>query len=225
LATPKVIVGWSGGKDSALALYEVTKSGMEVLELLTTVIQESDRVSVHGVRRVLLEQQAEALGLPLDEMHISKGASNREYEQELLALLRSYRNRKVLAVVFGDIFLEDVQRYREEMLAKIGMHCIYPLWGRNTRELAEKFIVLGFKAVITVVDSTVLGKELVGREFDRQFLADLPTGVDPCGENGEFHTFVYNGPIFSKPVEFTKGEVTLVDNRFWHCDLIAINKK
>lgn len=224
LANPKVIVGWSGGKDSALALYETLKSGMEVLELLTTVIQDSDRVSVHDVRRVLLEQQAEALGLPLEKMHITKGASNREYEQELLALLRSYRNRKVLAVIFGDIFLEDVRRYREEMLARIGMHGIYPLWGRNTRELAEKFIVLGFKAVITVVDSHVLGKEFAGREFDRQFLADLPAGVDPCGENGEFHTFVYNGPIFNKPVEFAKGEVTLVDNRFWHCDLIPINK-
>ncbi len=223
MATPKVIVGWSGGKDSALALYEVLKSGMEVLELLTTVIQDSDRVSVHDVRRILLEQQVEALGLPLEKMQISKGASNREYEQELLALLRSYRDRKVLAVVFGDIFLEDVKRYREEMLAKIGMHGIYPLWGRNTYELAERFIDLGFKAVITVVDSNVIGKEFAGREFDKQFLADLPAGVDPCGENGEFHSFVYNGPIFSKPVSFTKGEVTLVDNRFFHCDLMPTN--
>ncbi len=196
---------------------------MEVLELLTTVIQDSDRVSVHDVRRILLEQQVEALGLPLEKMQISKGASNREYEQELLALLRSYRDRKVLAVVFGDIFLEDVKRYREEMLAKIGMHGIYPLWGRNTYELAERFIDLGFKAVITVVDSNVIGKEFAGREFDKQFLADLPAGVDPCGENGEFHSFVYNGPIFSKPVSFTKGEVTLVDNRFFHCDLMPTN--
>ncbi len=212
-------MAWSGGKDSALALYEALKSGMEVLELLTTVLEEEDRISVHGVRSTLLEQQADSIGLPLEKMLIPKGASNREYEQELLALLRSHRNNRVLSVVFGDIFLEDVKRYRDEMLAKIGMHGIYPLWGRSTLELAEKFIALGFKTAVTVVDSKVLGRDFAGREYDQQFLADLPTGVDPCGENGEFHTFVYNGPIFSKPVKFTKGEVTFVDNRFWRCDL------
>jgi uncharacterized protein (TIGR00290 family) len=216
----KVIVGWSGGKDSALALFEVMKSGMEVMELLTTILKEEDRISVHGVRRILLEQQAEALGLPLEKMLISKDASNIEYEQELLALLRNHGNNRVLSVVFGDIFLEDVKRYRDEMLAKIDMHGVYPLWGRNTRELAEKFIDLGFKAVVTVVDSNVLGKEFAGREFDKKFLPDLPTSVDPCGEKGEFHTFVYNGPIFSKPVKFSKGEVTFVNNRFWHCDIL-----
>jgi uncharacterized protein (TIGR00290 family) len=216
----KVLVSWSSGKDSALALYEVVKSGMDVLELLTTVTQDYDRISIHGVRRVLLEQQAESLGIPLEEMLIPKGASDREYEQELLTLLRSHRNRRVISVVFGDIFLEDVRRYREEALAKIGMHGIYPLWGRDTRQLAGTFIDLGFKAVITVVDSNVLGKEFAGREFDRQFLADLPASVDPCGENGEFHSFVYDGPIFSKAIPFTKGEGVLRENRFYHCDLL-----
>jgi uncharacterized protein (TIGR00290 family) len=220
LATSKVIVGWSGGKDSALALYEVLKSGMEVLGLLTTIIEGSDRVSAHGVRRVLLEQQVDALGLPLEKMLIPQGASNKEYERELLTLLRSHRYRGLVAVVFGDIFLQDVRRYREETLAKIGMHGIYPLWGRDTRKLAESFIDLGFKATITVVDSNSLGKEFAGREFDKQFLADLPAGVDPCGENGEFHSFVHNGPLFAKPVAFAKGDITLKDGRFWHCDLL-----
>jgi uncharacterized protein (TIGR00290 family) len=221
MVTPKVIVGWSGGKDSALALYEILKSGgYEVVELLTTVEQGFDRISIHGVRRVLLEQQAEALSLPLEKMLIPKGASDFEYKKELLTLLRSHRNKGVISMVFGDIFLEDVKRYRDEMLAKIGMQGIYPLWKRDTHELARAFIDLGFKAVITVVDSNVLGKEFAGREFDRQFLTDLPASVDPCGENGEFHSFVYDGPIFSKAIPFTKGEWVLRENRFYHCDLL-----
>lgn len=216
-----MIVGWSGGKDSALALYDIQKSGgYEVAALLTTVTQDFDRVSIHGVRRVLVEQQAEALGLPLERMVIPKGASNKDYERELLTLLRSHRNRGVISVVFGDIFLEDIKKYRDELLAKIGMHGIYPLWRRDTRELAELFISLGFKAVVTVVDGHVLDKEFSGREYDEKFLADLPKGVDSCGENGEFHTFVYNGPIFKKSVTFTKGAVALRENRFWYCDLI-----
>jgi uncharacterized protein (TIGR00290 family) len=222
LATPKVIVGWSGGKDSALALNEVLKSGREVLELLTTVIQDSDRVSVHGVRRVLLEQQAEALDLPLEKMMLPKGAADNDYEKELLTILRSHRNRGVLSVVFGDIFLSDVKQYREKLLSKIGVHGIYPLWGRDTTELAGKFIELGFKAVITVTDGNVLGKEFSGREYDRKFLSDLPAGVDPCGENGEFHSFVYDGPMFKKPVKFTKGEIVLRESRFWYSDLVPV---
>jgi uncharacterized protein (TIGR00290 family) len=219
--TKKIVVGWSGGKDSALALYEVQKAGgYDAVELLTTVTEDYDRISIHDVRRVLLEQQAEALGLPLEKMLIPKGASNKEYEEELLTLLRSYRNRGFVSVVFGDIFLADVKKYRDDLLAKIGMRGIYPLWKRSTKELAERFVSLGFKAVITVVDSNALGKEFAGREYDRQFLADLPVGVDPCGENGEFHSFVYDGPLFSKAVAFTKGAVAFRESRFWHCDLI-----
>jgi len=218
----KAIIGWSGGKDSALALFEVLKSGIEVLELLTTVTQEYDRVSIHGVRTVLLEQQAEALDLPLEKMMLPKGAADKDYEKELLTILRSHRNRGVLSVIFGDIFLQDVKQYRERLLSKIGMHGIYPLWGRDTTELAARFIDLGFKAIITVTDGNVLGKEFSGREYDRKFLADLPAGVDPCGENGEFHSFVYNGPIFAKPVKFTKGEVVFKENRFWYSDLVPV---
>jgi uncharacterized protein (TIGR00290 family) len=217
----KLIIGWSSGKDSALALYKTLKTGKyEVLELLTTVTRDYDRINIHGVRRVLLEQQADALGLPLEKMIIPKGSSDAVYEREMLQVLKRHLDNGVFSVVFGDIFLEDVKKYRDQMLAKIGMKGIYPLWKTNSLELAREFIDLGFKAVITCVDSQSLGKEFSGREFDRQFLADLPANVDPCGENGEFHSFVYDGPIFSEKVQFTKGEIVLRENRFYYCDLV-----
>jgi len=217
----KVIVAWSGGKDSALALYEILKSdSYEVLELLTTVTKDYDRISIHGVRRVLLEQQAKALRIPLEEMFITKGASDAEYEGELLKTLKRHRDNGVLSVVFGDIFLEDVRKYREQILAKAGMNGIFPLWKKGTKELALKFINRGFKAIITSVDSNVLGKDFAGREYDEKFLSDLPANVDSCGENGEFHSFVYDGPIFCERIGFKKGEVVLRDNRFYYCDLL-----
>jgi uncharacterized protein (TIGR00290 family) len=217
----KVIVAWSGGKDSALALYEVLNSGSyEILELLTTVTKDYDRISIHGVRRVLLEQQAKALHVPLEEMFITKGASDAEYESELLKTLKRHRDSGVFSVVFGDIFLEDVRKYRERILTKAGMNGIFPLWKRDTKDLARTFINLGFKAVITAIDSNVLGKGFAGREYDEQFLSDLPANVDPCGENGEFHSFVYDGPMFRERVPFTKGEIVLRENRFYYCDLI-----
>ena len=216
------MVGWSGGKDSALALYEVLKAGMDVSGLLTTVTQDYDRVSIHGVRRILLEQQAASLGFQVEEMLLAKGAADKEYENEFLSILRSYRNRGVRSVVFGDIFLEEVKKFRDDLLARIGMFGIYPLWKHDTRELASHFIELGFRAIITVVDSTALGKEFSGREYDKQLLADLPSGVDPCGEKGEFHTFVYNGPIFTKPIAFRRSEVVFRENRFWYTDLLSI---
>ncbi|MCW4018370.1 MAG: diphthine--ammonia ligase [Candidatus Bathyarchaeota archaeon] len=218
----KVVVGWSGGKDSALALFEVSQLGMQVVGLITNVTQDYDRISIHGVRRVLLEQQAESLGLPLKKMMLVQGVSDKEYEKEFTAVLRSYRTQGITSMVFGDIFLEDVKKFRDESLTKLGMQGIYPLWKQNTKRIAEKFIKLGFKAMVTVVDGNVLGKEFAGREYNVQFLAELPAGVDPCGENGEFHSFVYDGPNFSKPVKFRKGEVTLKQNRFWHCDLIPM---
>lgn len=221
----KVIVAWSGGKDSALALYEVLKSGSyEVLELLTTVTKDYDRISIHGVRRVLLEQQAKALRIPLEEMFITKGASDAEYESELLKTLKRHRDNGVFSVVFGDIFLEDVKKYRERILAKAGMNGIFPLWKRGTKDLARTFINLGFKAIITSIDSNVLGKSFAGREYDEQFLSDLPANVDPCGENGEFHSFVYDGPLFCERIGFKKGEIVLRDNRFYYCDLLPVSQ-
>jgi len=217
----KVVVAWSGGKDSALALHEVLKANRyEVVELLTTVTQDYDRISIHGVRSVLLEQQARSLGFPLEKMLISKGASDAEYESILQKALNRHRINGVFSVVLGDIFLEDVRKYREGILSKVGMKGIFPLWKKDTNQLAHTFIDLGFKAVVTCVDSKSLGKDFVGREFDRQFLAELPSNVDPCGENGEFHSFVYYGPIFSERIFFAKGEIVLRENRFYYCDLV-----
>jgi uncharacterized protein (TIGR00290 family) len=217
----KVVVAWSGGKDSALALYEVLNAGSyEVLELLTTVTRDYDRISIHGVRRALVEQQANALGFPLEVTFISKGASDAEYETELLKALKRQRDSGASSVVFGDIFLEDVRKYRERLLPKVDMNGIFPLWKRDTQVLARQFINLGFKAEITSIDTTVLGKAFAGREYDEKFLSDLPANVDPCGENGEFHSFVYDGPIFHERVLLTKGEIVLRENRFYFCDLL-----
>ena len=221
----KVIVAWSGGKDSALALYEVLNSGSyEVLELLTTVTKDYDTISIHGVRRVLLEQQAKALRIPLEEMFITKGASDAEYEGELLKTLKRHRDNGVFSVVFGDIFLEDVRKYRKRILEKAGMNGIFPLWKRDTKDLARTFINLGFKAIITSIDSNVLGKDFAGREYDEKFLSDLPANVDPCGENGEFHSFVYDAPLFCERIGFKKGEIVLRDNRFYYCDLLPVSQ-
>jgi len=222
----KVIIAWSGGKDSALALYEILKTGgFDVVELLTTVTKDYDRISIHGVRSVLLEQQADALSFPLEKMFISKGASDAEYESTLLKVLEKHRANGVFSVLFGDIFLEDVRKYREQLLMKVGMNGLFPLWKRDTKKLAQTFINLGFKAIITSIDSNVLGKDFAGRDYDEQFLLDLPANVDPCGENGEFHSFVYDGPIFRERVLFKKGEIVLRENRFYYCDLIPDQPK
>ena len=218
--TEKALFTWSGGKDSAMALYELKMThSYEILALLTTVTEDYDRISMHGVRSILLEQQAESLGFPVEEVYITKNSSNEEYEARMRDKLIYYRSRGVLSVVFGDVFLEDLRRYREENLSKIGMKGIFPIWKRDTTELAHAFIDLGFRAVITCVDSNVLDKVFVGRAFDEQFLSELPSTVDPCGENGEFHSFVYDGPIFRKRILHEKGEVILRDNRFYYCDL------
>ncbi len=223
--TEKVLFSWSGGKDSAMALYELQKThSYEISALLTTVTEDYDRVSMHGVRRVLLEQQAESLGIPLEKIYITKNASNDDYEVKMRNKLMEYQGRGVLSVVFGDIFLEDLRKYREENLSKIGMMGIFPIWRKDTTELAHSFIDLGFMAVITCVDLNVLDKRFVGRIYDKQFLHELPSSVDPCGENGEFHSFVYDGPIFQERIAFTIGDIVLRDNRFYFCDLIPIQK-
>ena len=219
----RVLFAWSGGKDSATAFYEVQKtSNYEISALLTTLTREYDRISMHGVRRTLLEQQAVCLGYPLEQVLISKNSSNEEYEAKMQEVLEKHLKSGVIAVVFGDIFLEDVRKYREANLSKIGMRAIFPIWKRNTTELAHTFVDLGFKAVITCVDSKFLDKGFVGRLFDEQFLSELPSNVDPCGENGEFHSFVYDGPIFREKVLYKLGDIVLRDNRFYFCDLISL---
>jgi uncharacterized protein (TIGR00290 family) len=217
----KLVLAWSGGKDSALALYELRKDrNVEIVGLLTTITKDYDRVSMHGVRKVLLGQQAEALGLPLNVVNISKDASNREYDIAMSKVCEKYRKIGVTFIAFGDIFLEDVRKYRKRNLDKAGMVGIFPLWKKNTTELAHKFIDMGFKAITTCVDSKFLDREFVGRRYNAKFLHDLPPGIDPCGENGEFHTFTYAAPIFRKKIRFKKGDVVLRDGRFWFCDLL-----
>lgn len=219
----KILLSWSGGKDSAYSLYELTKSGAyEIAALMTTVTEDYDRISMHGVRKVLLERQAESLGLPLEVVMISKNASNQEYESKMADLLLRYSRAGLSRIAFGDIFLEDLRKYREDNLAKIGMKGIFPLWKRDTQRMAAEFIELGFHSVITCVDTQALDSRFTGRTFDKEFLAELPTSVDPCGENGEFHSFVFDGPLFRKKISFRRGEITLRENRFCFCDLIPM---
>jgi uncharacterized protein (TIGR00290 family) len=219
--TERVLFTWSGGKDSALALYELQRrNDHEIVSLLTTLTEDYNRISMHGVQSIILEEQAISLGLPIEKVYISKNSSNEQYEAKMEEVLQKYLKAGVSFVAFGDIFLEDLRKHREDNLSKIGMKAIFPIWKRDTVELAHEFIDLGFKAIITCIDSNVLDKAFVGRLYDQQFLSDLPSTVDPCGENGEFHSFVYDGPMFQKEVPYTKGETVFRDNRFWYCDLM-----
>lgn len=216
----KVLVAWSGGKDSALALHEILQSPhYEVASLLTTLTADYDRVSMHGVRHTLLEMQAQALRLPVHQVFISKGATNEEYESQMEAALYHFRPLGVSTVVFGDIHLEDVRKYREDNLAKAKMKALFPLWGRDSAEVANTFVEVGFKAIVTCVDSKALARDFCGRVIDRHFLADLPHSVDPCGENGEFHSFVFDGPVFTRSVPFAVGEIVHRDTLYF-CDLL-----
>jgi uncharacterized protein (TIGR00290 family) len=217
----KILLCWSGGKDSAFALHELQKANrFEVAALITTVTEGYDRISMHGVRRTLLEQQAASLGIPLEKVVISQQATNEEYGTKMQALLESYLLQGITKVAFGDLFLEDLRKYREKNLAKIGMSGVFPIWKRDTTAMAREFISLGFRTVICCVDAEALDGKFVGRNFDAEFLAELPKAVDPCGENGEFHSFVYDGPIFKNQIPFEKGEIVLRDKRFYYCDLI-----
>lgn len=219
----KVIFSWSGGKDSALALYELQESeSCEITALMTTITEDYDRISMHGARRTLLELQAKSLGFPLERVFISKSISNEQYEAKMRKVLARYLAARVRSVVFGDIFLEDLREYRENNLSKIGMKGIFPIWKKDTAELARTFIDLGFKAVITCVDSDFLDKKFIARPYDEQFLADLPGSVDPCGENGEFHSFVYDGPLLQKRISHAVGQIVLRQSRFYYCDLIPL---
>ncbi len=216
----RILVSWSGGKDSLMALHEIQKTeGYEIVALLTTVTDGYHRVSMHGVREELLERQAESLGLRLHKILIPQNPSNEEYEAIMKEVLVEYENENIHSVAFGDVFLEDVRKYREENLAKMGMKGIFPIWKRNTGELVKEFIDVGFRAITTCVDSKVLDSSFVGREFNYDFLRCLPPHVDPCGENGELHSFVFRGPNFREEITFTIGETVLRDS-FYFCDLL-----
>ena len=198
---------WSGGKDSSLALHYLLQSGeYDIQQLVTTVNSVQGRISMHGVRRELLQLQAESIGIPVHAILLPDSPSMSEYEQEMERQMQPLIDAGLHYSIFGDIFLEDLRKYREDKLKEKGLTAVFPLWKRDTGELVETFIDLGFKTVIVCVQAEKLDASFAGRTIDRKFLEDLPADVDPCGENGEFHTFVYDGPIFSKPVEFNLGE-------------------
>ncbi len=234
---------WSSGKDSSLALYRVLQQKeLNVSELITTVNQDYRRVSMHGLRIELLEQQAESLNIPLRKVCLPAQVSMDVYNRTMLATVTSLKENGFTHCVFGDIFLEDLRKYREDQLKKVGIQTVFPLWKTNTKDLLEEFLDLGFKAIIVCVNAKYLDDSFCGRLLDHEFLNDLPSNVDPCGEHGEFHSFVFDGPLFNKPIGFEIGEKVLRqyepskddkddcftddqdqqnwDTSFWYCDLL-----
>jgi uncharacterized protein (TIGR00290 family) len=218
-----VVLSWSGGKDSALALHALSQdASVEVVGLLTTMTDDYDRVGMHGVRRSLLEAQGARLGLPIFQARIKAKSSNEDYEASFLAALREIRASRpdIRHVAFGDLFLEDVRRYRETLLARTDWQPLFPIWGEDTALLARRFISDGFAARLVCVDTTQLDGAYAGRPYDAELLRDLPVACDPCGERGEFHTFVSDGPPFAEPIAYECGERVLRDGRFMYCDLL-----
>ena len=239
----KALFNWSSGKDSALALYKILQNpDFKIEYLLTSVNQQFQRISMHGVRVELLEQQAKSIGIPLEIMQIPEMPSMEIYENVMQQTLEKLKEKGIIHSVFGDIFLEDLRQYREDKLATIGFEAVFPIWKIPTKDLIQEFIALGFKTIVVCVNERYLDQSFVGRIIDQQFIDDLPENVDVCGENGEFHTFCFDGPIFQKPIEFETGEIvyrkyekpkqessntacdsddsTAYDYGFWYCDLI-----
>jgi uncharacterized protein (TIGR00290 family) len=239
----KALFNWSSGKDSALALYKILQNPEFKIEyLLTSVNQQFQRISMHGVRVELLEKQAESIGIPLEIMQIPEMPTMEVYESVMQQTLEKLKKQDITHSVFGDIFLEDLRQYREDKLATLGFEGVFPIWKTPTKDLIQEFIDLGFKTIVVCVNERYLDKSFVGRIIDQQFLDDLPDNVDVCGENGEFHTFCYDGPIFQQPINFEIGETvyrkyekpkedssntacdsddsTAYDYGFWYCDLI-----
>ncbi len=203
-----VIFNWSGGKDSSLALYKIMQEKKyEVKYLLTTLNAENQRISMHGVRKELLQQQADKIGIPLKMVFLDPSASLEEYNKQMANTLAAFQEEGIKHAVFGDIFLEDLKQYRDDRLKEAGFTGVYPLWKMDSSELVKEFVSLGFKTTLVCINNRLLDKEFCGRTIDNEFIKDLPHNVDPAGENGEFHTFAYDGPIFKEPVDFSYGEV------------------
>ncbi|MCQ9642114.1 diphthine--ammonia ligase [Chryseobacterium sp. WG14] len=232
---PKALFNWSSGKDSALALYKTLQENRyEVTTLLTSINKEFQRISMHGVHVSLLEQQAAHIGIPLIKMELPKEPSMEEYREIMNKTMSEIKSQGVSHSVFGDIFLEDLRQYREKQLNSIGMEAVFPLWKQNTSDLIHEFLDLGFKTIVTCVNGNYLDKSFAGRIIDQSFINDLPENVDPCGENGEFHTFTFDGPIYKDPIQFTIGETVKKtypkpktspeeedgEYVFWFCDLL-----
>lgn len=203
----KSIFNWSGGKDSALALYHILQEKeFEVTSLMTTVNAQFDRISMHGVRKDLLYAQGKSLGLPIQEIRLPEMPSMSDYDRIMRESLEPLKQQNISHSIFGDIFLEDLKKYREERLAEIGLKGHFPLWKKDTKYLIQEFLNLGFKTMVVCAKADLLPEEFVGKVIDQDFLKELPSSVDPCGENGEFHTFVFDGPIFDHPIKFELGE-------------------
>lgn len=218
----RIALCWSSGKDSAYALHVLRREKQfEVVSLLTTMTEGYDRVSMHGVRRELVLAQARAAGLPLRIVWIPQNADNAIYEARMGEALTEFKAAGVEGVAFGDLFLEDLRKYREEKLASTGMAAVFPIWKRDTRVLSRQMIAEGFRTIITCVDTQKLDGKFAGRDYDASLLEELPEGVDPCGENGEFHSFCHAGPVFSQPLSVRRGEIVLRDGRFNYCDVLA----
>jgi uncharacterized protein (TIGR00290 family) len=219
-----ILFCWSGGKDSAMALHAVLQdSNLRVVALLTTVTEGYERISMHGVRCELLVQQAQSIGLPLHEIRIPPQCGNPLYEARMEEALRLHYAKGVRTVAFGDIFLEDLRAYRERNLARMGMTASFPIWKRDTRDLIRHFHLHKFRSIAVCIDPKILPLSFAGRELDAAFFRDLPPQADPCGENGEFHTFAFDGPIFRYPILFRTGEVIQRDS-FVFCDLLSQEK-
>lgn len=205
--TKKILLSWSSGKDSAWSLHVLRQDpAVEVVGLVTTVNEEYERVAMHGVREELLRAQARAVGLPLQRIPLPEPCTNEEYEARFLAAMDREQIGDVAGMAFGDLYLEDVRDYRERLMSSTGLETLYPLWGRDTRELAQEMVAAGARAVLTCIDPKQLPREFAGRTYDAEFLRDLPEGVDPCGENGEFHSFTYAGPAFHEEIPVETGE-------------------
>jgi uncharacterized protein (TIGR00290 family) len=219
----RVVLSWSGGKDSAMVAYHLLASQKyDIVALLTTVTEDFDRISMHGVRRRLLEEQANALAIPLHVVMIPKDCSNDIYESRMSEAFSHFKHRGITKIAFGDLFLEDIKQYRDERLTREGMTGIYPIWLRDTDELVRTFIGLGFKAKLCCVDTHAIDASFAGREIDAQLLGDLPANADPCGERGEYHSFVYAGPIFKNAIACRAGETSMRLSRFNYCDILPM---
>ncbi|WP_298367323.1 diphthine--ammonia ligase [uncultured Lutibacter sp.] len=228
----KAYFNWSTGKDSALALYKILKNEDFIIDaLVTTVNKKFNRVSMHGVPENLLDEQAKQIGIPHKKIYFPEEVSMEKYNEIMKTSINSIvKNGNFKYSVFGDIFLEDLRKFREDKLDEINLIGVFPLWKMDTKVLIEEFLSLGFKAITVSVNAKLLDKSFVGRIIDKQFIEDLPKNVDVCGENGEFHTFVFDGPIFKNPIKYKIGEKVLKtypsdnnntwDHSFWYCDLI-----
>ncbi len=216
----KVLLSWSSGKDSAWALHQLQQDpAIEVVGLFSTLNQEFERVAIHGVRKQLLMQQAECLGLPLRTLDLPWPCSNEDYARIMSGFVAEVVASGIRHMAFGDLFLEDVRAYRERQLEGTGIEPLFPLWGSDTTELAQRMIAAGLKAHISTLDPSKLAASLGGHAFDQALLAALPAGVDPCGENGEFHTLAVDGPMFLRPLAIEVGE-TIVRDSFVYTDLL-----